>query len=62
LFPEQFEIGAAYGYGGYTPDHSSLLVVIPAKKVAVSLLLADGQRKLDTAMAELLTAIQPLLN
>ncbi|WP_410787696.1 serine hydrolase domain-containing protein [Kribbella sp. C-35] len=62
LFSQQFGIDPAYGHRGDMPDHSSLLIVIPAKKLAVSLLLADGNKHVDTTMTELLTALQPLLS
>ena len=60
-FSEQFGIGTAYGHGGDSPDHTSLLIVIPAKKVSISVLLADGNRNVDHAMGELTKALQPLL-
>jgi len=61
-FSEQFGIGTAYGHSGDSPDHTSLLIVIPAQKVSVSVLLADGNRNVDHAMGELTKALQPLLN
>jgi D-alanyl-D-alanine carboxypeptidase len=61
LFPDEFSLGTAIGHTGQMPDHSSALVVIPEKKVAVALILADGFRHLD-AMTELVAALQPLLS
>lgn len=62
LFSQRFGIDPAYGHGGELPDHSSLLLVIPAKKLSVALLLADGNKHVDTTMTQLLTALQPLLS
>jgi D-alanyl-D-alanine carboxypeptidase len=61
LFSEQFGIGTAYGHRGDLADHASLMVVIPAKKVSVALILADGNKNTDSVMAELTKALQPLL-
>ncbi|MFG1623201.1 serine hydrolase domain-containing protein [Kribbella sp. NPDC049227] len=61
LFTLQFGLGTAYGHFGDMPDHTSLLVVVPAKKVSVALLVADGGRHLDSAITGLTTALQPLL-
>ncbi|MEV0801107.1 serine hydrolase domain-containing protein [Kribbella sp. NPDC050281] len=61
LFTLQFGLDTAYGHGGDMPDHSSMMVVIPAKKVSVALLVADGERHLDGAIVELTTALRPLL-
>jgi D-alanyl-D-alanine carboxypeptidase len=61
LFTQRFGIGTAFGHRGVMPDYTSLLVVIPAKKVSVALLLADGNKQVDTAMTELTAALQPLL-
>jgi D-alanyl-D-alanine carboxypeptidase len=62
LFSQQFGTDPAYGHRGDLPDHSSLLIVIPAKKLAVSLLLADGNKRVDTAMTQLVNALQPILS
>jgi CubicO group peptidase (beta-lactamase class C family) len=61
LFSEQFGIGTAYGHRGELADHNSLMVVIPSKKVSISLILADGNKNVDNVMAELTKALQPLL-
>ena len=34
---------------------------VPEKRVSFDLLLADGNKQVDTAMTELTTALQPLL-
>ncbi|MFG1623200.1 serine hydrolase domain-containing protein [Kribbella sp. NPDC049227] len=61
-FTERFGIGTAFGHRGEMSDHTSLLVVIPEQRLSVALLLADGNKQVDAAMAGLLTALQPLLN
>ncbi len=61
LFTRRFGIGTAFGHQGETPDHTSLLVVIPEKKVSVALLLADGGRTIETALGHLTQALEPLL-
>ena len=62
LFTDQFGIGTAYGHRGEMSDHTSLPVVIPEKKLAVALLLADGNKQIDTAMAGLITALRSLVS
>jgi D-alanyl-D-alanine carboxypeptidase len=61
LFTQRFGIGTAVGHRGVMPDYTSLLVVVPEKRVSVALLLADGNKQIDTAMTELTAALQPLL-
>ncbi|WP_427894509.1 serine hydrolase domain-containing protein [Kribbella sp. GL6] len=61
LFTDQFGLGDAYGHRGDMPDHTSLLVVVPAKRVSIALILADGGRSIDRRMAELAKAVEPLL-
>ncbi|MEU4197559.1 serine hydrolase [Kribbella sp. NPDC026611] len=61
LYSEQFGIATAYGHRGEMPDHDSILVVVPAKHLAVALLLADGNKHVDTAMSQLIEAVRPLL-
>ena len=61
-FTRQFGIADAYGHGGDMPDHSSLLVVIPAKKVSIAVISADGGRNVGRLMGELTKALQPLLS
>ena len=58
---QQFGVDPAYGHRGDLPDHSSLLVVIPARKLSIALLFADGNKNAGTAMTELVRAVQPLL-
>ncbi|HWD80830.1 MAG TPA: serine hydrolase domain-containing protein [Kribbella sp.] len=62
LFTQQFGLGEAYGHRGDMPDHTSLLIVIPRRRVSVALILADGGRGIDRRMAELTTALAHLLN
>lgn len=61
LFTQQFGLGEAFGHRGDMPDHTSLLVMIPAKHVSVALILADGGRSIDRRMVDLTKAIGPLL-
>ncbi|MGW6277964.1 serine hydrolase domain-containing protein [Kribbella sp. NPDC055071] len=61
-FSEQFGIGTAFGHRGEMADHMSLLVVIPSKHLSVALLLADGNKNVDSAMSQLLTAVRPLVS
>ncbi|MET9272712.1 serine hydrolase domain-containing protein [Kribbella sp. NPDC003557] len=61
-FTRQFGIADAYGHGGDMPDHSSLLVVIPEKKVSIAVILADGGRNAGRLVGDLTEALQPLLS
>lgn len=61
LFSQQFGTDVAYGHRGEGADHTSLVVVIPAKKLSVAVLLADGNKHIDTTMTQLLAAVRPLL-
>ncbi|TCM50349.1 hypothetical protein [Kribbella sp. VKM Ac-2568] len=56
----------ATGSDSYAVDMTPARVTIrrwcePEKKVAVAVLLADGNKNSDTVVSELLAAIQPLL-
>ncbi|MGY4770249.1 serine hydrolase domain-containing protein [Kribbella sp. CWNU-51] len=62
LFPDEIDLGPAYGHFGDNPDHTSVLVVVPAKKVAAAMIFADGGRDIGKAMTELTKALQPLVN
>jgi D-alanyl-D-alanine carboxypeptidase len=57
LFSEQFGLGTAYGHSGEMADHSSLLIVIPAKRLSIAVILADGNRQVNTVMGELTRAL-----
>jgi D-alanyl-D-alanine carboxypeptidase len=61
LFSQQFGLGTAVGHEGELPDYRSVLVVIPDHHVSVAVLLANGNKNVDTITADLITAIQPLL-
>ncbi|MGW7679956.1 serine hydrolase domain-containing protein [Kribbella sp. NPDC054772] len=61
-FTREFGIGDAYGHAGISPDHTSLLVVIPDKHVSIALILADGDRNIGRRMGDLTDALQPLLS
>ncbi|MFI5708220.1 serine hydrolase domain-containing protein [Kribbella sp. NPDC051620] len=61
LFSEIYGIGTAYGHRGEMPDYSSLLVTVPSRKVSVAVLLADGNKRPEGVVTELITALQPLL-
>jgi D-alanyl-D-alanine carboxypeptidase len=61
-FTRLFGIGESYGHAGDMPDHTSLLVVIPEKKVSIAVILADGGRNIARPMSDLTQALQPLLS
>lgn len=61
LFSQSFGLGTAYGHRGQMPDYTTLLVTIPGHKLSVAVILADGNKRPDTVVSELVTAIQPLL-
>jgi hypothetical protein len=61
LFSQTFGSGTAYGHRGEMPDYTSLFIVIPEHKVAVSIILADGNKHVDTVMTDFVAALQPLL-
>nr|WP_238351393.1 serine hydrolase domain-containing protein [Kribbella shirazensis] len=60
-FTRLFGLADAYGHGGDMPDHTSLLVVIPDKRVSIALILADGGRAIGRPMGDLTEALAPLL-
>ncbi|GAA1117315.1 serine hydrolase domain-containing protein [Kribbella jejuensis] len=62
LFTQQFGLGQAFGHRGDMPDHTSLLIVIPAKRLSIALLLANGGRSIDRRMTDLTNAVAPLLS
>jgi D-alanyl-D-alanine carboxypeptidase len=49
------------GHRGELPDYTSLLVVVSSPMIAVSVILADGNKHPETVVTELITAVQPLL-
>ncbi|TCC38039.1 serine hydrolase domain-containing protein [Kribbella speibonae] len=61
-FTRLFGLGDAYGHGGDMPDHTSLLVVVPEKKISIAVILADGGRHIDRTMSDLTKALEPLLS
>lgn len=62
LYPNELDIGPACGHFGSNPDHTSALVVVPAKKISVAVMVADGNRDVGKVMRDLTKALQPLLN
>ncbi len=60
-FSQEFGIGDAVGHTGDMPDYTSMLLVIPAKRLSIAMLIADGNKNVRTMTAELTTALQPLL-
>ncbi|MEU0096399.1 serine hydrolase domain-containing protein [Kribbella sp. NPDC006257] len=60
-YSQQFGLGDAFGHGGNDPGYSSLMVAIPGHHVALSILLANGNKDAGRIAEELVTAIQPLL-
>ncbi|MEV6284744.1 serine hydrolase [Kribbella sp. NPDC051770] len=61
LYSNAFGIHSAVGHRGASPDVSSILVVVPDQRLALAVLLADGNKVPDTVAASLITAIEPLL-
>ncbi len=61
LYPNELAIGAAYGHFGDNPDHTSVLAVVPTKKLAAAIIFADGGRDIGKAMINLTIALEPLL-
>jgi D-alanyl-D-alanine carboxypeptidase len=57
LFPEQFGIG----HTGQTPGYTSMLLVIPSKRLSVAMLLADGNKDVRATTAELTAVVRRLL-
>jgi D-alanyl-D-alanine carboxypeptidase len=60
-YSQQFGLGDAFGHGGNDPGYSSLMVAIPGHHVALSVLLANGNKDAWGIAEELVTALQPLL-
>jgi D-alanyl-D-alanine carboxypeptidase len=60
-FTMSFGIGDSYGHGGDIPGYTSLLVVIPSKRVSIAVVLADGGRRAGRPMSDLTEALAPLL-
>jgi CubicO group peptidase (beta-lactamase class C family) len=61
LFSESYGLGTAYGHRGDLPDYTSLLVTIPDHRVSVTVILADGNKRPESVVTELITALEPLL-
>ncbi|TDC14836.1 serine hydrolase domain-containing protein, partial [Kribbella albertanoniae] len=60
LFEHQFPpLLPSYGHRGEMPGHTSLLVV--GSNISVAILLADGNKHIDTTMTQFLAALKPLL-
>lgn len=61
LYPTELEIGSACGHAGSNLDHTSVLVVVPGKKISAAVMLADGRRDVGKVIQELTNALQPLV-
>lgn len=61
LYSEQFGLGDAVGHRGDTPGYTSLMVAIPGHRLAVAVLVANGNKNVELIAQNLVTAIQPLL-
>jgi D-alanyl-D-alanine carboxypeptidase len=48
---------ATYGHSGLDPGYTSLLAVVPARHLAVAVLIPDNGRDTDSIMRELLAAV-----
>jgi D-alanyl-D-alanine carboxypeptidase len=60
-FSLRFGNAPAYGHDGNLPDHCSIVVAIPALRVAVAVLVAEGGKNAGAIAADLVTAARPLL-
>lgn len=56
-FSQSLGLGDAYGHHGGLPGYTSLLAVVPERRVSVSLLMAGSQKSTDPIMTKLLSAI-----
>ncbi|MFC0624666.1 serine hydrolase domain-containing protein [Kribbella deserti] len=54
-------LGDAFGHRGNAPGYTSLLAVIPTRRLSVAVLLADGNKNVDAVMTKFLTALAPLV-
>jgi D-alanyl-D-alanine carboxypeptidase len=53
-------LGDAYGHIGMAPGYTSMLAVVPEKRLAAAIRLADGHRNANTVMSRLFQAIQEI--
>jgi CubicO group peptidase (beta-lactamase class C family) len=57
-FSQSLGLGDAFGHRGGAPGYSTILVVVPERRVSVALLIADGPKRVDPVVSKLLSAIQ----
>ncbi|ONI72317.1 hypothetical protein BWI15_19920 [Kribbella sp. ALI-6-A] len=60
-FSLRFGNAPAYGHDGNFPDHCSIVVAIPALRVSIAVLVAEGGKNAGAIAADLVTAARPLL-
>lgn len=53
-------LGEAYGHIGMAPGYTTMLAVVPQKRLAAAILLADSHRNANTVMSRLFQAIQEI--
>jgi CubicO group peptidase (beta-lactamase class C family) len=56
-YSQSLGLGEAYGHRGEIPGYSTMLAVVPERRIAVSLLMADDLKNTNAVMTKLLTAI-----
>jgi D-alanyl-D-alanine carboxypeptidase len=56
-YSQSLGLGEAYGHRGEIPGYSTMLAVVPERRIAVSLLMADDLKNTNPVMTKLLTAI-----
>jgi CubicO group peptidase (beta-lactamase class C family) len=61
-YSRQFGLGDAFGHRGDLPGYTSLMVAIPDHHVALSILVANGNKNVELIGQDLITAIEPLLS
>jgi CubicO group peptidase (beta-lactamase class C family) len=61
-YSRQFGLGDAFGHRGDAPGYTSLMVAVPDHHVALSILVANGNKNVELIAQDLVTAIQPLLS
>ncbi|MGH3368428.1 MAG: serine hydrolase domain-containing protein, partial [Nocardioidaceae bacterium] len=59
-FSGRLGLGEGFGHRGGAPGYSSLLVVVPEYRTSVAIMLADGDKNVDTVAVRLMNAIQKL--
>ena len=53
-------LGEVHGHIGMAPGYTTMLAVVPEKRLAAAILLADSHRNANTVMSRLFQAIQEI--